>query len=61
MHDLDGADVYAALTYFYEHRDEMAAVRERRHDLETEARDAGAKTVGELTAESDAPGSDEPE
>lgn len=51
MHDLDVADVYAALTYFYEHPEEMAAVRERRRELEAEARDAGAKTVGELRAE----------
>ena len=51
MHDLDVADVYAALTYFYEHAEEMEAVRERRRDLEEDARDAGAKTVGELQAE----------
>ena len=51
MHDLDVADVYAALTYFYEHPEEMEAVRERRNELEADARDAGAKTVGELKAE----------
>lgn len=28
--DLDVGDVYAALAYYYEHPDEMAAVRERR-------------------------------
>ena len=51
MHDLDVVDVYAALTYYYEHPDEMAAVRERRDEIEAAARDAGAKSVGELSAE----------
>lgn len=31
MHNLDVADVYAALTYYHEHRDEMAE-RERDRD-----------------------------
>lgn len=51
MHDLDVADVYAALTYFHEHPDEMEAVQERRRELESEAREGGAKTVGELQTE----------
>jgi uncharacterized protein (DUF433 family) len=51
MHDLEVADVYAALTYYYEHPEEMAAIREQRHEREREARDAGAKTIGELKAE----------
>lgn len=61
MHDIDVADVYAALTYYYEHPDEMAAVRERHHELEAEARDAGAKTIGELKAERGESGPDEEE
>lgn len=59
MHDLDVADVYAALTYFYEHPDEMEAVRERRRELEADARDAGAKTIGELRADLGESASDE--
>lgn len=51
MHDLEIVDVYAALTYFYEHPDEMERVREQRSDHETEAREAGAKTIAELRAE----------
>lgn len=31
---LDAADVYSALAYYYEHRDEMEAVRARRDELE---------------------------
>jgi uncharacterized protein (DUF433 family) len=50
MHDLEVADVYAALTYYYEHPDEMAAVRDQRHERERHARDAGAKTIAELRA-----------
>lgn len=59
MHDLDIADVYAALTYFYEHPDEMATVQERRHELEAEAKDADAKTVDELRVELGTSDSDE--
>ena len=51
MHDLDVADVYAALTYFYEHAEEMEAVRQRRRELEAEALASGAMTVDELRAE----------
>lgn len=31
---LDAADVYSALAYYYQHRDEMEAVRARRDELE---------------------------
>lgn len=31
---LDAADVYSALAYYYEHRDEIEAVRARRDELE---------------------------
>lgn len=58
MHEIDVVDVYAALTYYYEHPEEMKAVREQRREREAEARDAGAKTVGELKAEG---GASEPE
>lgn len=54
MHDLDVADVYAALTYYHEHPDEMATVREQRRNREQEARGSGAPTVGELAADRDA-------
>lgn len=50
MHDLDVADVYAALTYYYEHPAEMEAIRAHRHDRERTARDSGAPTIGELKA-----------
>lgn len=33
MHDLDVADVYAALTYYHEHREEMAELEQQRDDL----------------------------
>lgn len=36
-HDLDVADVYAALTYYYANPDEMRAVEQRRADLVEEA------------------------
>lgn len=48
VHDLDVADVYAALTYYYEHPDVMASVEERRRERERQALDAGAETIGEL-------------
>lgn len=59
MHDLDVADVYAALTYFYEHTDEMGAVAARRRELEAASRDAGSKTIGELRAAFGEAGPDE--
>lgn len=38
-HDLDVADVYRALTYYYDHPDEMEAIRSRRDQLLDEAKD----------------------
>lgn len=53
MHDLDVADIYAALTYYCEHPDVMESVRTRRRDRERAARDRGAPTIGELASEGD--------
>lgn len=38
-HDLDIADVYRALTYYYDHPDEMADIADRRERLLAEAED----------------------
>lgn len=51
VRDDDVADVYAALTYYYEHPEEIESIRERRHEREEAARDAGARTIGELANE----------
>ncbi|MFC4986306.1 DUF433 domain-containing protein [Saliphagus infecundisoli] len=51
MHDLDVADVYAALTYYYEHPDEIASIQEQRENREQTARDAGAPTIEELAVD----------
>ncbi|MFB6233205.1 MAG: DUF433 domain-containing protein [Haloarculaceae archaeon] len=53
MHDLDVADVYAALTYYYEHPEEMESVREHRRERERAARQTSASTIGELRVERD--------
>ncbi|MEF8886712.1 MAG: DUF433 domain-containing protein [Haloarculaceae archaeon] len=37
--DLDVADVYAALAYYYDHPDEMAAVRKRRDSRQQRLRE----------------------
>lgn len=37
--DISLAEVHAALSYYYEHPDEMEAIRERHDDLEAELRD----------------------
>lgn len=52
MHDLDVADVYAALTYYYEHPEEMASVEKRRQERERRALDGGAETIGDLRSAS---------
>jgi len=49
--DLRVADVYAALTYYHEHPEEMATVEERRRKLEQAARERGAPTLDELRGE----------
>ena len=48
MHDLDVVDVYAALTYYYEHTEEIEMTREHRYDREETARGAGASMIREL-------------
>lgn len=37
--DLALGEIYHALAYYYDHIDEMNAIRERHHDLETELED----------------------
>ncbi|WP_114579430.1 DUF433 domain-containing protein [Saliphagus sp. LR7] len=61
MHDLDVADVYAALTYYYEHSDEIASIQEHRENREQTARDAGAPTIGDLVADREGTEPDETE
>lgn len=46
-HDLDVADVYAALTYYHRNREEMRAVEERRSRLADEAAEATTLTPPE--------------
>lgn len=50
-YDLDIADVYRALTYYHEHPGEMAAVRRRRRERISAARERGMKTLSELREE----------
>lgn len=52
VHDLDVADVYATLTYYYDHPGVMASVEERREEMERRATDRGAETIGELRSAS---------
>jgi uncharacterized protein (DUF433 family) len=47
-YDLALADVYRALTYYYDHPEEMAEVERERRRREQAARDGGAETLGEL-------------
>jgi uncharacterized protein (DUF433 family) len=44
-YDLALADVYRALTYYYDHPEEMAAVERRRAERERAARERGAKSL----------------
>jgi len=53
-HDLDVADVYAALAYFHNHPDEMAAIEREREELLEGARDDPDVATGP----EDAPGTD---
>jgi uncharacterized protein (DUF433 family) len=53
MHDLDEADVSAALQYYEDNPEGVAEVREWREEMESEARAAGAKTVAEIREERD--------
>ena len=50
-YDLPIADVYRALTYYYDNLGELKAVDVRRHEREDAARDRGAKTLDELRRE----------
>lgn len=50
-HDLAVADVYRALTYYHEHLDEMAALRDQSEKRERRARESDAKTLAELERE----------
>jgi uncharacterized protein (DUF433 family) len=51
QYDLALADVYRALTYYYDHPEEMAAVERRRAERERTARERGAKSLGEIRRE----------
>jgi len=51
QYDLALADVYRALTYHYDHPEEMAAVEQRRTKQERAARERGAKSLGEIRRE----------
>lgn len=50
-HDLDVADVYAALAYYHSHPDEMAAVDRKLREREQEARERGAVSLSTLRDE----------
>jgi uncharacterized protein (DUF433 family) len=55
-HDLDVADVYRALTYYYDYPDEMAEIQARRERLLEEAKDdpqiaTGPDDLGEPMSE----------
>jgi uncharacterized protein (DUF433 family) len=47
-YDLALADVYRALTYYYDHPEEMATVERRRAERERTARERGAKSLSEI-------------
>ena len=47
-HDLDVADVYAALTYYHSNPDEMAAATRRVREFERRAREEDAVSLAEL-------------
>lgn len=47
-YDLDIAGVYRALSYYHDHPDEMAEVREKIRRREEEALEKGAKTLEDL-------------
>lgn len=51
MHDLDKADVEAALRYYEDNPEIIAEVSEWRAAMEEEAREAGAKSVAEIREE----------
>lgn len=47
-YDLPLADVYRALTYYYDHPEEMATVERRRSEREQSARERGAATLSDV-------------
>lgn len=49
--ELPLADVYRALTYYHDHPEEMAAVRQQRRRAEQRARERGARTLDEIVDE----------
>ena len=51
MHDLDDADVKAALRYYRSNPKTIAEVRKWRATMEEMAREGGAKTVAEIREE----------
>lgn len=51
--DLDVADVYAALQYYYTHPEEMEEAEQKRREREANAREAGGTSVAELQQERD--------
>ena len=52
--DLNVADVYGALQYYYSHPDEIAAAERRRAEREAAAREAGAVSLSELKGDDSA-------
>lgn len=51
--DLDIADVYAALHYYYTHPEEMEKARQKQQRREADARQSGAVSLGELQQDHD--------
>jgi len=51
--DLDVADVYAALTYYHTHPEEMEAAEHTRQERETAARESDSTSLGALRREHD--------
>lgn len=52
MHDLDMADVYAALTCYHEHREEMAELEQQREALVQQSLAEGGKRRPKTSAAS---------
>lgn len=54
MHDLSVADVYAALTYYHEHREEMAKHEQERDEVIQQSLDERGMTPDDLRRDCDA-------
>jgi uncharacterized protein (DUF433 family) len=52
-YDLPVADIYHALAYYHDNREEMSRVREQRQDAVEAARERGAPTLAEDRARHD--------